>query len=43
MNIKQREEVASARKDFVLAMFIVAAIALAHNMAFNDCMNMGVC
>mgnify|MGYP005991532805 CR=1 FL=1 len=43
MDIKQREEIAAARKDFVLAIFIVAAIALAHNMAFNDCITMGVC
>ena len=43
MDIKQREEIAAARKDFVLAIFIVATIALAHNMAFNDCINLGVC
>ena len=43
MNTKQREEVAAARKDFVLAIFIVAVIALAHDMAFNDCINLGVC
>jgi hypothetical protein len=43
MDIKQREEIAAARKDMVLGMLILAAIALVHNMSFNDCMNLGVC
>jgi hypothetical protein len=43
MNIEQREEIAAARKDLVLGMLILAAIAIVHNMSFNDCMNLGVC
>ncbi len=43
MDIRQREEIAAARKDLVLGMLILAAIAIVHNMSFNDCMNLGVC
>ena len=42
MDIRQREEIAAARKDMVL-MLILTAIAIVHNMSFNDCMNLGVC
>jgi hypothetical protein len=43
MDIRQREEIAAARKDLVLGMLILTAIAIVHNMSFNDCINLGVC
>lgn len=43
MNIKDKEQIAEARRDVMLGMLIIVAIAAVHNMSFNDCINLGVC
>ncbi len=43
MDIKDKEQIAEARRDVLLGMLIIVAIAAVHNMSFVDCLNLGVC
>lgn len=43
MDIKDKEQIAEARRDVLLGMLIILAILAVHNMSFVDCLNLGVC